>query len=439
MKEQDRRKRDAEMEDFWDIDALIPPRRAAHYAHDTEAVEIAFEAPKKQASLPRSTAISPRREEPERHFIPPHTPDESRGAPCPDAEYAPADSLIKCVRLYKRKSPYPYYEDFVRDAVRLCNVRGVECAHIPFFSYVPQYSQMNRSQLEWYLWWRESFRNGECLTTDYSYLLLYAYELINLAGRIDPEEARDALFRLWSGYRDVFRQLDGYIPEWICDLCLIHRLSPPTLSSGPLLNAAMSRCALKEFYMTASGEEGLLRVLPLYCSNYDFHKSKFCTEEHRGLFEKTIYGVLREVGHKTGKNGGFFDTQAMDSSRMVRDSYQGALCAQSVKRKIAVEYTSFSCSHELRYLITDVIKYTENRIRAHIGVRARLNIYALSASVRTIIDTYLDTRLPKRRHAIPLRGYRKRRTSDCTICRTRRSRFRTRLRSSVPRGTPRSG
>lgn len=396
MKEQDRRKRDAEMDDFWDIDALIPPRRATHYARDTEAVEVSFEAPQKETSATRRTAIPPKSEAPERHFIPPHTSNELNGAPRPDAEYSPAGSLIRSVRLYKRKSPYPYYEDFLRDAVRLSSVKGVECAHIPFFSYVPQYSQMNRAQLEWYLWWRECFKNGEYPTTDYSYLLLYAYELINLAGRIEPAEARDALCRLWSGYRDVFRQLDGYIPEWICDLCLIHRLPPPEMSSGTLLNVAMSRCALKEFYMTASGEEGLLRVLPLYCSNYDFHKSKFCTEEHSPLFEKTIYGVLREVGHKTGKNGGFFDTDAMDSSRMVRDSYQGALCAQSVKRKIAVEYTSFSCSHELRYLITDVIKYTENRIRAHIGVRARLNIYALSASVRTIIDTYLDVRLPKK-------------------------------------------
>ncbi len=399
MEEKNSRQRDAEMDDFWDIDALMPPRRAAHYAHDTEAVEILLE-PQSGEMRPRGAAIPPRSDAPERHFIPPHTAAEMRAAPPPDAEYTPERSLIRAVRLYRQKSQYPYYEDFLRDAMRLYAAHGVECAHIPFFSYVPQYSQMNRAQLEWYLWWRENFRNGGTLTTDYSYLLLYAYEQINLAGRVDPSLARDALCRLWLGYREVFRQLDGYLPEWICDLCLIHRLPPPREIEGQILFAAMSRCALKEFYITSSGEEGLLRVLPIFCSNYDFHKSKFCTEENKPLFERIIYGVLREVGHKTGKNGGLFDTDAMDTSRMVRMSYQGALCAQSVKRKIVLEYTSFSCSHELRYLITDIIKYTENRIRAHIGVRSRLSVYALSTAMRAMIDAYLDAHLPKQNAAV---------------------------------------
>lgn len=397
-------RKNTEMDDFWDIDALLPPRRAAHYPHDTEAVEVSFDAPAEKQAEGKRVAIPPKREEPERHFIPPHTPKELEGAPRPDAEYTPERSLIRTVRLFRQKSNYPYYEDFLRDAMRLYAVKGAECSHVPFFSYVPQYSQMNRAQLEWYLWWRARFREGEYLTTDYSYLLLHAYEMINLAGRIEPSVARDALLRLWLHYREVFRQLDGYIPEWICDLCLIHRLPPPEGLSGTALNVALSKCALKEFYMMASGEDGILRILPVYCSNYDFHKSKFCTEENKPLFERLILGTLSELVHKTGQNGGLFDTDTMDTGRMVRLSYQGALCAQSVKRKIAVEYTSFSCSHELRYRITDVIKYTENRIRAYLGVRSRLSVCALNASLRALIDAYLDTQLPQK--AVAERGAR---------------------------------
>ncbi|MBQ9773272.1 MAG: TerB N-terminal domain-containing protein [Clostridia bacterium] len=394
MANENRTSRADELDEFWDIDALIPPRRAVQYARDTDTAEIVFDPPSGQADSAKTVPVPQRSTEPERHFIPPHTPKELV-APPPDEEYTPENSLIRTVRLYKQKSQYRYYEDFLRDAKRLYPVKGEACEHIPFFSYVPQYSQMNRAQLEWYLWWRENFRRGECLSTDYSYLLLHAYELINLAGRMEPASAQQSLCRLWLAYRDVFHQLDGYLPEWICDLSLIHRLAPPALFEGQTVHAAMSRCTLKEFYITSSGEEGLIRGLPVFCSNYDFHKSKFCTEENKPLFERLIYGALREVGHKTGKDGALFQTDAMDTSRMVRQSYQGALCAQSVKRRIAVEYTSFSCSHELRFFITDVIKYAENRIRAHLGVRSRLSIYALSASVREMIDAYLDAHLPK--------------------------------------------
>lgn len=396
MENDGRRQRAAETDDFWDVDALIPQRRVPQYAHDIETVEITSEAQGDLQVQPSVEPIPPRCDEPKRRFIPPHTAEEEMQAPPPDAEYTPENSLIRTVRLYRRKNTYRYYDDFVRDAARLYAVKGEECPHIPFFSYVPQYVQMNRGQLEWYLWWRENFRHDKLLTTDYSYLLLYAYEVINLAGRMEPTEAQHALCRLWLGYRTVFHQLDGYLPEWICDLSLIHRLPPPREFTGQDLFTAMSRCTLKEFYITASGNEGVIRGLPVFCSNYDFHKSKFCTEEHKPLFESMIYGALREVGCKTGKNGGLFNMDGMDVGHMVRISYQGALCAQSVQRRIVIDYTSFSCSCELRYLVTDVIKYAENRIRAYIGVRSRLSICELSATVRTMIDAYFDAHLPQK-------------------------------------------
>lgn len=395
MEREERRKHDEAMDDFWDIDALIPPRRAQHYAHNTDTAEIVLEPLQRDQDDSLNADSKP----PERHYIPPYTEERLRKAPDPDRMYEPQNSLITSVRLYKEKSQYRYYEDFVRDAKRLYAVKGVECPHVPFFSYVPQYSQMNRGQLEWYLWWRENFRRGEYLSTDYSYLLLYAYEVINLSDKTEPEEGQNALCSLWLHYRDIFHQLDGNLPEWICDYSLMYQLPPPSGLSGQLLLAAISRCALKEFYITASGEEGLCRGLPVFCSNYDFHKSKFCTEENRALFERLIVGALLEIGRKTSKDGKLFGSSGMDASRMVRSAFSGALCAYHLKYRIAVEYTSFSCSHELRYLITDIIKYTENRIRAHLGIRSRLSVYALSVSVRKMLDAYLDPLLP--RHTIP--------------------------------------
>ncbi len=389
MGREERDKRDAEMDAFWDIDALIPPRRAPRYVHDTEAVDITVEP----SGVSRSTASSPvppRTEEPERHFIPPHQPDAVEA----DDLYEPTDSLIRQVRVYRQKSAYRYYDDFVRDAVRLLSVKGVECPHVPFFSYVPQYSQMNRAQLEWYLWWRECFRRGEILTADYSYLLLYAYEIINLSGHMEPTQGQEALCRLWSTYRELFHQLDGYLPDWICDYSLIHHLPPPACFEGRTLFLIMSHCRLREFYIASAGDEGLVRALITLASDYDYRKSKFYTAENAPLYDTHIFGALLAVGRHRGEGGACFQMDKFALDRLDREAYRGALCAHHIKCRLDLQYTSFYCSQSIRGLITELIKYTENRIRIARGIRARLAVTPRYVEDKRIVDAYLAAHLP---------------------------------------------
>lgn len=405
MDQEERRRRDEELDRFWDIDALIPRKRAAHYVADTETTEIELtEIPSKTAEtmqkpVPRSIPIPKEDDRPKPRFIPPHTEEEQNRKPAPDEEYTPENALIRSVRLYRWKSNYRYYEGFVRDAVRLLEVRGQECARVPFFSYVPQYGQMSRAQLEWYLWWRENFQNSVFLDTDYSYVLLYAYERINLSGKTDARRTQESLCTLWVQYRQTYRQLDSYLPEWICDYSLIHRLPPPTALSGSLLSEVMAHCHLKEFYVPSGGEDGYLRALLAFSSNYDYHKSKFCTDERVELFDKAVREALRAVTRHLSRDGQLFSASGMDDSKMVRDAYTGALCSYRIKRRIEVEFCSFSRSHELRYFVTDVVKYTENKLRAALGIRSRLSVYALPTSVRDLLDATLAGILPVREHS----------------------------------------
>ncbi len=397
MSEQKKNPRDAELDAFWDIDALIPSKKAPHMPHDTTATEIILEPQTPQPPMREEPIPQASDDAPKRHFIPPHTAEGER-RPAPDEEYTPDNALIRRVRLFRWRSDYRYYESFVRDAVKLYSVRGGACPRVPFFSYVPQYSQMSRAQLEWYLFWRDSVRRGEYPDTDYSYILLYVYELINLSDRIEPQKLQGALCRVWMRYRDLYHQLDSYLPEWICDHSLIHRLTPPAICTGELLPTVMSHCTLKEFYLPGGGDDGYLNALLAFCSNYDYRKSKFYTGENIPLFDRTVMGALRETVRLTGGEGGrLFASSGMDDSRLVRDAYTGALCSYRIKRKIEVEYCSFSRTHELRYLITDVVKYSENRLRAALGIRSRLSLYALPIPLREGLDAYLSQTLPVRR------------------------------------------
>lgn len=396
LKKDLQRMREEELDRFWEIDALLPKRTVVPHAADTSAVEIEIPAAKEDQS--NTYTIPPRRAQEEKtapkpHYIPPHKPTTP---PTPSEEYVPENALLRRVRIYPWNSSYRYYEDFFRDAVRLYPIRGEECPRISFFSYVPQYSQMSRAQLEWYLWWRDCFRRAVFLETDYSYLLLYAYELINLSRKLDPVLVQGELCKLWESYRDTYRQLDSYLPEWICDCSLLHRLPPPAWSSPALQRAAMSHCRFREFYVNCSREEGYARALLAFCCNYDYRKSKFCTEEQRPLFDRAILAVIGAAIDATEKEGQLFFKAGFEDSRMSRDAYSGALCIARIKRRIEIEYCSFSRSHELRYFLTDLVKYTENAIRAALGIRSRLTVYALPMQIRALADSILEGILPRK-------------------------------------------
>ena len=410
MEKDEKKRRDEELDRFWNIDVLIPKKRAVHYESDTETTEIVIDPTPQEKTAekinvpPREIAVPKAENAARPRFIPPHTAEEFSNPPMPDEEYVPVNALIHKVRIFRWRSDYRYYEGFVRDAVRLFSVTGVECPRVPFFSYVPQYTQMSRAQLEWYLWWRENLRHGTFLDTDYSYVLLYVYELINLSGRMNPQQAQNALCDVWVHYRENYRKLDSYLPEWICDYSLIHRLPPPSACTGRLLPEVMAHCTLKEFYVPNDGRDIYIRALLSFCSNYDYRKSKFYNAERASLFDDAVVGALRALIEHTSENGQLFSSVGMDDSKLSRDAFNGALCSYRVKRRIEVDFCSFSRSHELRYFLTDVVKHVENRVRAAVGVRSRLTVYALATPMRKILDSYLDEALPTKTRGTPKAG-----------------------------------
>jgi hypothetical protein len=85
----------------------------------------------------------------------------------------------------------------------------------------------------------------------------------------------------------------------------------------------------------------------------------------------------------------------MQDSSLTRDTFVGALCSHRVKYKIEVRYRSFSRSHELRFFITDIVKYAENKLRSILGFKSKLSIYALSEPVKAILNEYFAEAFPK--------------------------------------------
>lgn len=395
--------RTAELDRFWDIDALLPVRKIPPRSRNTDAEDVTVAAAPADSAAAHAEPLPPRsdgmvihtREAPlpgtsVRRSVFPSSPQQQK----PLFEYEPDSALLHHVSVWLPRSSHSYYDEFLRTARRLSMVHGAPAKPVPFFSYVPQYDQMTRAQLDWYLCLRDCIRHGVYPTTDYSYLLLLVFEVINLADAKSAANGLETLLHIWQHYRAAYVRLAAFLPEWIVDYCLIHRLPRPSLSHKERAEI-MAHCALKEFYVSG-GSDGYLQALLCFASNYDYRKSKFCTQENLPLYDRVIPAVLSRAMETLSGEGKLFSGVRMDDSRLQRFSYNGALCASASWRKLEISYCSFSRSHELRFLVTDIVKYTENRLRAHLGIRSRMTVYALPTEVRGILDAECDRLLPKK-------------------------------------------
>ena len=391
MSDNDRRSRKEELDSFWNIERIVPHREPAprRPQRSTETVEITVSSvlegmtdkntySSSELTVASSAALGKVSE--------------------PEIEYEPVDSLIHKVRVYGKSSQYKYYEDFYRQAHKYINERRESAEYAPFFSYVPQYDQLNEKQLDYYFYFRTKAREGVFVEADMSYVLLYAYELINLGADVDTEASAAMLYSLWREYGRAYPKLNKQLIEWLCDYSLIHRLPPPE-------NADVAKIAeissLKEFFVVHRGNDytSYARILLAFSSSYDYQKSKFYNGEALAIFDEHIPRVVGACIKRLSSDG-ILSALSSCFSTLPRDAYAGALCSYRAKKKIEIEFCSFSRTNELRYVIGEIVKYSENKIRAYVGVKSRLSCYLLDNSIKELIDAYFSASLVRRHRPV---------------------------------------
>ena len=197
--------------------------------------------------------------------------------------------LIKRVTVKRRVDKYDFYESFRKAALLYYDYYTDKCDFAEFYSYMPQYSQLKDAQRSYYFYWRYMLRHGKYIRTDYSYVYLYVYEILNLPDKIPPEEGIRLLCSLWREYRKSLPRLDNYFSIWVQDYCLVHRLPCPEKELGEFLPKCIASADFKEFYLSDiknAGEGGVLAMLA-FLSDYDWTRGKFVSgkprEDERGF------------------------------------------------------------------------------------------------------------------------------------------------------------
>ena len=383
------KKRDVGNEAFWDLSREISPKsNGMHTPQKAASAEMNFSH--RQDPTPASQPSSVIK----RYIDPLH--DERKILKKESFEsiesYAPSSTLLHSVTLKKRKSAYDLYNDFISFGAKSRKTTPVTSEYAEYYSYVPQFDQLTHEQYNYYVWWRYCFENQKYIRTNQCYVLLYIYELLNIGDVLGVTRSRDLLAEIWNVYSNEFPAISKKLAVWICDFCLLHKLDAPENIDRAITKQVPS---LKEFYINIpKGDfEKCVFALLKFGTEYDYHTSKFATEKNIAIFDEYVFGAILTAVKFYSTDGNILSSLMSEDSKLIRNSYEGALCATKWKYELEIKYCSFSRTNELRFIMGDIVKYAENKIRAFLGIKSKLSVYSINDNLQKALDSYFENTL----------------------------------------------
>ena len=367
-----------DMDSFWDIEKLVPKKKITSSPFVTSSFV-------KEHTLLGTEAASVSRDEQKLTF---GTMRQSGNEEI--TEYVPkGDGLIRRVRLKRYIDKFDFYGNFRKTALIYYDYKTQRCDFVPFYSYMPQYTQLNAQQKAYYFYWRDEIRRGKYIKCDYSYLYLYVYEILNLPDKIEPHNGIKLLTNLWREYREALPRIDAYMSVWVQDYCFVHNIECPMDDIREFIFDVIAGSDFKEFYLsdvTDAGTDGTGAMIA-YLSDYDWRHSKYAADDNKEIFKNHMLGSLRAFLDRYSEA---LKSNSQQTETLRRDAFPHSLCTHAVKCKLEIDYIPLSKDDSMRADVTAAVRYSENKLRALFGVKSRLGIKGLSDEARFIIDKYFD-------------------------------------------------
>ncbi len=289
-----------------------------------------------------------------------------------------------------------YTVSFINEAGRFHDREGKLCEPVPFESRLPTWSQLNAAQQNWYFYWRSQARRGNYLPTDYGYIILYVFELLNLVEFADPPQAAGRLRSVWEAYRKVRPELDEVLPEWHGDLLAV-KVGPAAALDWWEKFAAMglqprkpvANALIERFVARRKSNE---MPYTLWASLTDYHPRNKFYQAHNadGRLDKAYEKAIRAAADHWQKTTGqsllekFTGAATQPTFKRVLD---GALVGYAFPMMIDFGASrNYEDSPALKEHLTSVVKHAENILRAQAGVRHRLSGATLDSGLAAALE-----------------------------------------------------
>ena len=388
-----------EKDSFWSLDSMLPPKPKG------EAVKPKGEAVKPSSDV-SATEISIVDEQQPKTKYPPIS-SSKRGEQLTFTEwlkarnkyadeqkarkkrvvrnYEPSSPLIMSVEVSTEDGIRPMTERFLADGMQLLSKEGAFSYNAPYSSVYPQYATMTEEQRRCYLGFRTEVRNGRFPRVDRAYIYLYLYELINIEGGFTPAERAERMASLLYGYRGCDDKLFADMCNWLADLCLIHGLSAPRCVFGEPHPRILRLARLREFFVKPDGGEKNSFELMLYTGGYDHRTSKYyaeCARYYDAYIVPAVCYALAEISRTDSR----FKTG--EPCTVTRDSFFGAYRTVGARYTLIIKLKRGAGTEDEKRIISDLVKYAENCLRARLGIKQRLTVSSITLEQKALIKRY---------------------------------------------------
>ena len=385
---------------FWSLDSMLPPsaftKKTVNTDYDTESVEIEIEGEEKSAPI-----RVPQREK--------EYPPLNGGAKIDfgewlrkreqyknetqavnkvvENEYVPDNPLIYSVKIVSVPSKRRQRERFLTDAERLFGENAAFNGNEPYHAIFPQYASMSENQLACYIGFRTCVRQGVFPQVDESYILLLAYELINLTETISPDSRAETLASLICAYPDMSDKLFAELCNYLADVCLIYKLPIPEKIFGQCYPRVLKSARIKEvFVKNANGSEAC--SLLASAGRYDYRTSKFYGE-NKALYDNYIEKAVALAIEHIARTDSRFRDDKKDACRLEHESFFGAYRTDGAKKHIIMELACLTRDDEVKRTVSELAKYAENCLRSALGIKPRLTVSYVNREIKNVIKIFI--------------------------------------------------
>lgn len=385
-----------EKDEFWSLDSMLPPKKSEALPKrslDVTATEIELDgaaadnAPKNQR-LDFSSWLANREK---------YRPEKKEAI----TVYEPRNPLIKSVTVRQELGRQSSVERFIINARELFDAEGEFIENVPFSSVFPQYALMTEEQKGCYIGFRSEVRKGRYPAVDNAYIYLYLYELINLSEPLSAKERAEQIAKLMCGYPKCDDKLFADMCTWLADVCLISGLEMPSEIYGDIHPRILKKARIKELFVryNEGAEKREIYRLMTASGRYDYRTSHYY-KEFSQYYDKHIENAVCYALAELSKRDSRFAPDEDHMLRITHESFFGAYRTVGARYTITIECASLTRTDEERRVVTELIKYAENRLRSALGIKQRLTVSYLTGEKKDMIKEYFADNASSLRGAV---------------------------------------
>lgn len=351
-------------DDFWSVDRLLPRINSSF-----------SENAKKISGIPLSKLDPSIKEE---KFGPKLFPKNSR--------------VIRFWRLSEIR--YPQNDLILQNAEDFSPLPFVPCE-----AFSPTMLTLNSSQRKYFYYFCQAVKEKKKVKTSFQYLRLYLCRLLRKMDLLSemPEE----FFWLWEEYRSEFHLCDKLFSDILSDFCFYKKITPPFERLGNIVTK--SDFHLRPFLFNLyifdylfSSERKLtpseINFLLHHLTSLSFRRSKAyqLNKTYAAATESAIHKAFSQgLFNRKDLNESLFRIQIPSEVLLTRRLFAGLPIGEAPEVQINLSYLPLLSDENIRFRCDEIIRYTENRIRAILKLKNTLSRIHISREHEAFLEGIL--------------------------------------------------